>query len=109
MPFIITTTRHLPSMESHDTMEYVERRAVATLEEARTLASDAVYDAGLKTVVDAEQAFTIPVSGGSVGPLPDGTVIEVEHASWDDLVGADGWGVSTTEAEVIAAYNDAQS
>ena len=102
MLYVITTKR--PGRYDYDPppIRVESRRAVATLEEARRMAwrtaefgtwsSDAVTE-------------TLPESGGTVGPLPDGTVIEVEPASWDDLVGPGGWNASTSEAEVVDAYN----
>lgn len=90
------------------------RRAVATLDEARTAAAEhasAAYgDAEITEHLDAgTAALNLPEAGGTIGPLPDGTVIEVRHASWDDLVGPGAWDAHTTEAEVIDAYNEANA
>lgn len=68
-------------------------------------------------------SWLIPESGGTVGPLPDGTVIEVETTTWPVLVGAaypdapsDGQGYAARCAagsradagHVIAAFNAKQ-
>lgn len=57
----------------------LSRRAVATLDEARmhvwrTVSLQAAY-----------AVSALPESGGTVGPLPDGTVIEVEATTWVQL------------------------
>jgi hypothetical protein len=80
MPYIVTTKR--PAKVDHDEeraeREHVSRRAVATLEEAR----DFIYSLCAETDVDderiADDIDRLPESGGTVGPLPDGTVIEVK-------------------------------
>jgi hypothetical protein len=73
--------------------ESVFRRAVATLEEAREQADDAVFAAHNRErkrpsdelpppyMAQSIEARDLPESGGAVGPLPDGTVIEVEQLS----------------------------
>jgi hypothetical protein len=50
-------------------------------------------------------AQTINDDGGIIGPLPDGYIIEVTRVSWDYLVGPENWNASTTEQEIIDAYN----
>jgi hypothetical protein len=63
----------------------VSRRAVATLEEANTLATETVLKASMTPRQRAAHIiaapFSVPSHGGTVGPLPDGTVIEVEHVA----------------------------
>ena len=93
MPYIITTIR--PDTDYGDVPEDADpdviaamieakdsRRAVATLEEAREAVSDALYENGAEpdSWRLAEQFDTMPESGGTIGPLPDGTMIEVERA-----------------------------
>jgi hypothetical protein len=51
--------------------------AVATLEEARRVVGRACLGSTSLNLENIEQARTLPDSGGTVGPLPDGTVIEV--------------------------------
>jgi hypothetical protein len=114
VPFIVTTKRpcpacvHGPAGGGEHRPESVSRRAVATLEEVQVLVSDAIYDAGQKTTRDALPAFEIPESGGTVGPLPDGTVIEVEPVSKLYLGTAVPHDRHMTENELLAAYNAAQ-
>jgi hypothetical protein len=97
MPYIITTGYHALT-------QWIEtdRRAVATLDEASEIVI-AAFESQFSGIVNVSG---IDESGGTIGPLPDGTVIEVEHASWDDLVGPGGWNAHSTEAEVIAAFNE---
>ena len=66
------------------------RAAVATLEEARELAYDRIVHTPEYTRVTGFPTLEwtharLPEAGGTVGPLPDGTVIEVRPASWADL------------------------
>jgi hypothetical protein len=119
MPYIVTTKR--PAKVDHDEeraeREHVSRRAVATLEEAR----DFIYSLCAETDVDderiADDIDRLPESGGTVGPLPDGTVIEVEQttreALWDAL---DARArilfvclEETTDEELLDAYNARQA
>ena len=62
----------------------VTRRAVATLDEARTAVADIVRqrypDRHPKTLMVRAALTMRPEQGGTVGPLPDGTVIEVRPA-----------------------------
>jgi hypothetical protein len=79
VPYVITVKRPCPGCDDGETHER-SRRAVAGLEEAREAARDSVYVhigtsdrwlSFMRTVDDLGE------SGGTVGPLPDGTVIEV--------------------------------
>jgi hypothetical protein len=87
MPYIITTRE--------------TRRAVATLDEARGAVWRIITDADIDdrpgtrrtwATVEREKAMALPAAGGTVGPLPDGTVIEVEWVDWFDVakVAVDG-------------------
>jgi hypothetical protein len=82
MPYIVITER--PSQpdagNSAQRNRSVSRRAVATLEEARREAGRACLGSTSLDLRNVEQARTLPESGGTVGPLPDGTVIEVRPA-----------------------------
>jgi hypothetical protein len=85
----------------------VTRRAVATLDEAREALCDAIH------AVDPDATvFDIGGDGGSVGPLPDGTVIEV--APWTEIELATFTDLSMDQAltlpagDIIDAYNAAQ-
>ena len=59
--------------------------AVATLEEARDAALDIMwpytYDKHACRFEITAEIGHLPESGGTIGPLPDGTVIEVERVS----------------------------
>jgi hypothetical protein len=79
MPYIVTTKRpgYRPSRIGYlDDMRVVSRRAVATLEDARAAAQEACSGPDFMGPLEAS---LISESGGTVGPLPDGTVIEVER------------------------------
>jgi hypothetical protein len=93
-------------------------RAVATLEEARdcaalvglgAMANDPPDSALLRQTI----MLRITEQGGTIGPLPDGTVIEVEPTTWEALDDATGaphhrfypLDESARHAEIIDAYN----
>ena len=103
MPYLVTTKRPdgddrncnclVPYMEgagNHSpgcacfTPRVVSRRAVATLEEARKATRRKLEPFLPGGVLEGDPAkwlkaaWSIPESGGSVGPLPDGTLITVE-------------------------------
>ena len=110
MPYIITTTPdpiYAGRAQSFDA--FPTRTAVATLDEAREIMDPL-------DVRPAETAIAL-TNDGTVGPLPDGTVIEVRQASWFELrrmtgrapgesLGADA---QETRANVLAAFNGSQS
>lgn len=133
-PFIVTTKR--PEGYYTDLPPKIaSRRAVATLEDrkqpngeiekgARTVVHDIVAAAdcnGEWSSADYrfyQQARSITESGGTVGPLPDGTVIEVEPTTWKALTPDPGWGFTVARAEagdakaqqaILDAYNARQS
>jgi hypothetical protein len=97
MPYIITTRRReslgwrpTGEVESAKVWEVKSRRAVATLDEAREAAHGIVNRAPAGraeqyTSSPGRDAMTLPESGGTVGPLPDGTIIEVAPVGRDDL------------------------
>jgi hypothetical protein len=80
MPYIVITKRLDSSTGWNDSGLRVSGRAVATLEEARREAGRACLGSTSLDLRNVEQARTLPESGGTVGPLPDGTVIEVRPA-----------------------------
>jgi hypothetical protein len=107
-PYIVTIKRVYSIGTDHGVGE--SRRAVATLDEAHEyvwnlLDSDPATD---------QTKVSLAESGGTVGPLPDGTVIEVAPATWRDLAAQASldiaWVASadTDEAEIIDAYNAEQ-
>jgi hypothetical protein len=148
MPYIIITKRPCPEGHSEpllqgdgggwdgsnyrtpcsvcdDRCEVVSRRAVATLEEAWAEAHR-IVNAQPHRLSDplwnnAIEAW--PKSGGMIGPLPDGTVIEVGASSWVHLalearrdkslrplpVVEAGQGDLKAAAAIIAAFNAKQA
>lgn len=82
MPYIITTV--YPWADANEPARRArDRTAVATLDEAREAAHSAIP---APTCGDYHGAiYSLSDSGGTVGPLPDGTVIEVRPASWSEL------------------------
>ena len=96
MPYIITT--HAPDLSNpahrHSGIKAVTTRtAVATLKEARTSAFSILIGINHRDETGAQYidedtfdaARALPDAGGTVGPLPDGTVIEVRPVSTEDL------------------------
>jgi hypothetical protein len=119
MPYIITTKRpdERPSRVGHaDDQRVTSRRAVATPEEATRVLRDAISRAtrGLNTGATVRNDDDTP---RTVGPLPDGTVIEVEHARWDhlrEIALLAGFGpivrdIGDGGQPIVDAYNAAQS
>jgi hypothetical protein len=103
MPYIVTTKRELEDDGmGRAWFERVSRHAVATLDEARETALRAVGER--RDMYYCEMEDAVPESGGTVGPLPDGTVIEVEQRSRNWL--ADRLGGMTDE-HVWPAKDDA--
>jgi hypothetical protein len=112
MPYIVTTKRPAAGPT------FVSRRAVATLdgrycpqhgltrdEHCRaSLGSD-----GQGAVFCQEATRPLPESGGTVGPLPDGTVIEVEQARWIDLIHASTATTDSSDQAILDAYNARQA
>jgi hypothetical protein len=135
--------QELELRDEPDTTIVLSRMAVATLEEAQRAVHDAdeigtvedlLYDLAQAVMYDDPQLHwdrdrgliyqrawnrLISESGGTVGPLPDGTTIKVEPLPWFRLAivaiaadmlpawqqGADTPWVEKTKAEIIAAFN----
>lgn len=93
MPYIVTT-RQSRDENNHPPEHPDECRAVATLEEARQDARNAVEDRAQQPgwtedyIAARETARALPEQGGSIGPLPGGTVIEVAPVSEATLYNA---------------------
>lgn len=87
MPYIITTKRPLAGNQTLDeAMENDDVTAVATLDEARAHLRPILADAFPHGPVGNRAAVRdLPESGGTIGPLPDGTVIEVQQVTWARL------------------------
>lgn len=86
MPFIITTKRPQSQIEPQITW-HVSRLAVATLEEARTEVTRLALVDGeallAENYADLRQQFAaVREAGGTVGPFPDGTTVEVKPVNW---------------------------
>jgi len=95
MPYIVTTKAptepdaygRFKDAQADGRIGPLSRRAVATLDQARAYASEQVVqrsyradDFNARAWGDLEQsAIDIAEHGGTIGPLPDGTVIEVEQ------------------------------
>ena len=114
MPYIITTTADDPHVGT-PAMERVTvtRTAVATLDEARDVVTGIVEEREPFSHKVQETAGSnlsaMRESGGTVGPLPDGTVIEVRAVAWQDLA---PWPQPTDppyRADIIAAFNGAHA
>ena len=121
MPYIVTTKRPL-SCTCWGRVEAkmcracrkggkdVSRRAVATLDDARLAARTVVVDSALAQGTTAgttdayDSAFALPESGGTVGPLPDGTVIDFELVEYADLWPYDILGANWQQ-RTIDAFN----
>jgi hypothetical protein len=100
MPYIITTA-NLGTGAEPDALGLLDwagaiilsQRAVATLDKARAWAHWSVaktfphhVQVPREVVRGMDAAERLPENGGTIGPLPDGTVIEVEQV----LLNADG-------------------
>jgi hypothetical protein len=77
---------------------------------AKNIASQFVFEHTEETMQPwLAQVTALPESGGTIGPLPDGTVIEVERVSWLSLLKAafpdHDHGDVYGEDEIIDAYN----
>jgi hypothetical protein len=101
VPYIVTTKRE-PQDDGmgRSWFEHVSRRAVATLEKLPGMTES--------------QMVALKEHGGTVGPLPDGTMIEVEQTTWADLALALGWlsfdgGSTEGQQRLLDAYNARQA
>lgn len=86
MPYVITTRRYDDPYAHDPALLDLSRVAVATLAEARETVG-LILDEQDQSRWPAElnPYAPVPESGGTVGPLPDGTIIEVTHVKWDEL------------------------
>jgi hypothetical protein len=90
MPYIIETHRTSTTWAGGIVPVPAEttRQAVATLEEARGSAGTVVN--ALPDDVERVRPFydaivDLSESGGTIGPLPDGTIIEVRQVDWESI------------------------
>jgi hypothetical protein len=117
MPYIITTMRPANEAERREGYALAQTskygRAVATLKEARQDARNIIEDHAQQPgwtaeyIEARETARALPESGGTIGPLPDGTVIEVERADVAALKAAAliPAGQNYSTAYIIDAWN----
>jgi hypothetical protein len=90
MPYLVITTR--PDFADPDDLYreapadpiVVSLRAVATLEEARRAIAET------SAMPEATATWVFGESGGTVGPLPDGSLIEVDAVDWHKLARESG-------------------
>ena len=116
MPYIITThTVAVASLTpSRNRSGGTASRAVTTLDEARATAIEVVDrlpgDGYNEWHAEADN---LPDAGGTIGPLPDGTVIEVARVEWEPFATDIGYDYAyvadgmLTEADIIDAFNGA--
>lgn len=121
MPYIITTRRpctcctHCGYSHREGSPECLHAQestgAVATLDEAQRYGRRIMADAGQWSTAAIDE---LPESGGTIGPLPDGTTIEVKRVSWSRLAEhtTGGWDAErgrfrapAYEADILAAFN----
>lgn len=120
-PYIVTAKRRWDDAATNTGGFSVESRlAVATLDEARAFVGNEIADVAANTnrlypALD-KQHRELSESGGTVGPFPDGTVIEVAPTTTDALreaVEISGYGswpdCDPSDDEIIYAYNAAQN
>lgn len=110
MPYIITTSEPFDA-EKHVHRPAFSRRAVVTLDEAREATTAIIVDGPNRYGTDAQilESYVLPEQGGTIGPLPDGTVIEVGRVEWGDLTEyAVTRDPDALAATLIDAYNTAQ-
>lgn len=102
MPYIVTVTapaepRWTGEVEYMPVNPIVSRRAVATLDEARDQARLFIDDAWRATGESWDNRWDawaslhvdeLPEPGGTIGPLPDGTTINVEQTTREALIEA---------------------
>ena len=125
MPYVITTTQTIfdwpsESVEArrvkNETLRrgYTTRVAVATLDEARDYVATSIESSpawigtthpfnGLDGLVSA--AGRLPESGGTIGPLPDGTIIEVSRVGLRELADQSGIASDVYGRDILAAFN----
>jgi hypothetical protein len=123
MPYVITTTTRRPIMIRSDVDHPRYREsycAAVTLNDAAERVYDILDDAlsaartGAVVRIDpstvkASDAFALPDTGGTIGPLPDGTSVTVEPASAEQLVAYAGMIVRKglfSDAEAVEIFNE---
>lgn len=89
MPYIITTGPGgrfgYPADRPHPGDELATQHAVATLDEARDFIATGIDPNDSDSRDHYADVRALDENGGTIGPLPDGTVIEVKRVGWFDL------------------------
>lgn len=112
-PYIITTSEPFDAAK-HSHRPAFTCHAVATLEKAQSVVND--YLAAKYSML----APSLDEGGSTIGPLPDGTVIEVKSALILDLAAAAGYQIFSyawqrpefdqpSDQQIIDAFNAAQT
>lgn len=113
MPYVISTRG--PAVEDTPINGWpTTRRAVGTLDEAQDTVREAVdrtapRNGGEDWTISVAQFAAIDKSGGTVGPLPDGTVIVVREMTYEDIYAVDPAVAEVPDAQAhVDAFNAAQ-
>jgi hypothetical protein len=113
-PYIVTSGQPFRYEDANVGGIQVEsRHAVATLDDAKRAAHNVVIEhMGGAHAGYGIDCYRLPGSGGTVGPLPDETVITVERVEWQSLWEQSGWSRPTLgppdareRREIIDAWN----
>lgn len=106
MPYIITEYRNGPWPHTSHQRDIRSQHAVATLKGVYPATalniSETCYHPSTRRKFQRRLA-ALPESGGTIGPLPDGTLIEVEQVSSKELRQRAGFGL--TPKEIVDAFN----
>lgn len=109
MPYIVTTRKPYPYKAANAVPPDATidtRTAVATLDDARGHARVSLGGALGWQVVEHRTAIDeLPESGGTIGPLPDGSMIEVRPVDGMTLRGLVQAPAVWTLDETLAAFN----
>lgn len=114
-PYIINVTDKQGIAGNSEARRVVLRRAVATIEEARTEAARRIkpmmpferHDEAMAAAVEHATRAIMHALGGKIGPLLDGTLIEVKCSNYHDLA-PQARGRSLTAADkraILAGFN----
>lgn len=112
-PFIVTTRQIQPGTTLRENKPIMSH-AAATIEQARQFAEREIEGTPALAVDEVRllrEAGDLTDAGGTVGPLTDGTVIEVRPVEWNALRGLVGLpAIHTmndgTDQETLDAFNE---
>jgi cystathionine beta-lyase/cystathionine gamma-synthase len=102
MPYIVTTNSPRGSFYPPHPNVAISRRAVATLEEARSSVHAVIHPLRTNQRQGFDEASRLITESGGTITLPDGTIIEVESTSW--YLGR-GYVTKEEGPEVLVAWN----